>query len=142
ELPRPVDRLALEVVAEAPVAEHLEKGLMARRATDLLEVVVLPGNPQDRLRVHGALVLALLLAGKDALELDHPRIRKEEGRVVAGDERRGRHASVTARLEEALEALADLGGPQMRHRSCPVPPPSPRTPALTGAAPILRHPPD
>ena len=30
ELPGPVDRLALEVVAEAPVAEHLEERVVAR----------------------------------------------------------------------------------------------------------------
>ena len=46
ELPGPVDRLALEVVAEAPVAEHLEQGLVARRAADLLEVVVLARDAQ------------------------------------------------------------------------------------------------
>ncbi len=49
ELPCPVDRLALEVVAEAPVAEHLEEGVVPRRPADLLEVVVLAGNPQAAL---------------------------------------------------------------------------------------------
>src|SRR5690349_21160051 len=36
ELPAPVDRLALEVVAEAPVPEHLEERVVARGPADLL----------------------------------------------------------------------------------------------------------
>ena len=46
-----MDRLALEVVAEAPVAEHLEERVVARRPTDLLEVVVLAGDAQAALVV-------------------------------------------------------------------------------------------
>ena len=44
QLPRPRDRLALVVVAERPVAEHLEEGVMVGIASDLLEVVVLAGE--------------------------------------------------------------------------------------------------
>ena len=51
EVPGPVDRLALEVVAEAPVAEHLEERVVAGRPADLLEVVVLAGDPQAALVV-------------------------------------------------------------------------------------------
>ena len=38
ELPAPGDRLLLEVVPEAPVAEHLEEGEVPRRVADLLDV--------------------------------------------------------------------------------------------------------
>ena len=38
ELPPPGDRLGLEVVAEAPVAEHLEEGEVAGGLADLLDV--------------------------------------------------------------------------------------------------------
>ena len=38
ELPGPVDRLALEVVAEAEIAQHLEEGLVERRLADVLDV--------------------------------------------------------------------------------------------------------
>ena len=73
EVPGPVDRLALEVVAEAPVAEHLEERVVARRPPDLLEVVVLAGDPQDALVVDGPRVRARLGPGQDVLELDHAR---------------------------------------------------------------------
>src|SRR5204863_331545 len=43
ELPGPADRLTLEVVAKAPVAEHLEERLVARCTTNLFEFVVLAG---------------------------------------------------------------------------------------------------
>ena len=66
-----MDRLALEVVAEAPVAEHLEERVVARRPPDLLEVVVLAGDPQAPLVVDGPGVRALLGPGQDILELDH-----------------------------------------------------------------------
>ena len=108
ELPRPVDRLALEVVAEAPVAQHLEEGLVARRPPNLLEVVVPAGNPQARLCVDCTPIVTRFLSGEHRLERDHPRVDEEEGGVVTRDEGRRRHARVAALLEEALEALPDL----------------------------------
>jgi hypothetical protein len=48
----------LKVVAEAPVAEHLEERVMAAAAADVVEVVVLPAGADAFLRVgdarHGA----------------------------------------------------------------------------------------
>ena len=117
ELPGPADRLALEVVTEAPVAEHLEEGLVARGAPDLLEVVVLARHPQAWLRVDGPGVVTLLLAGQHPLELDHPGVHEEQRRVVAGEERGGRNARVATLLEEALKSLADLGCGERLHRS-------------------------
>ena len=38
ELPRPVDRLALEVIAEAEVPKHLEEGVVIRRPADVIDV--------------------------------------------------------------------------------------------------------
>ncbi len=121
ELPRPVDRLALEVVAEAPVAEHLEEGVMARRAAHLLEVVVLAGHSQAALVVHGPDVAALLSPGQHVLELDHPGVGEEQRLVARGHERRARHHGV-APLGEELDVSAtnlrpaEVGNRQVRHR--------------------------
>ena len=82
EVPGVLDRLALEVVAEAPVPEHLEERVVARGPADLLEVVVLAGDPQAALVVHRAGVRARLRAGEDLLELDHARVREEQGLVA------------------------------------------------------------
>ena len=116
-----MDRLALEVVAEAPVAEHLEEGVVARRAAHLLEVVVLPGDPQDALVVDGADVAALLPPGQHVLELDHPGVREEQRLVARRHERGAGHLGVAALSEELDVAAANLsrsevGNRQVRHR--------------------------
>ena len=115
ELPRPVDRLALEVVAEAPVAHHLEERVVARRPADLLEVVVLPGHPQTALDVHGTGVAARLGAGEDLLELDHPRVGEQERLVAGRHEARARDDRVVALGEELEEPAADLRGGERNH---------------------------
>ena len=109
EVPGPVDRLALEVVAEAPVAEHLEERVMAGRPADLLEVVVLAGDPQAALVVDRPGIGAGLRAGEDLLELDHARVREQEGLVARRDEARAGHGRVPALLEELDEPSPDLG---------------------------------
>ena len=45
-----MDRLALEVVAEAEIAQHLEERVMARRVADVLEIVVLAARAHAALR--------------------------------------------------------------------------------------------
>src|SRR5204863_7648307 len=60
ELPREADRVALEVIAEAEVAEHLEEREMARGVADVLEVVVLAARAHAALRARGARDRALL----------------------------------------------------------------------------------
>ncbi len=112
ELPGPLDRLALEVIAEAPVAEHLEERVVAWRAPDLLEVVVLAGHAQAALDVDRARVGDLRGAGQHLLELDHARVREEE-RLVAGRHEAGAgHHRVSAFGEELDEAAAELGSRQ------------------------------
>ena len=54
QLPRPLDRLGLEVVAERPVAEHLEEGVVVVVSADVLEIVVLAAGPDALLAVGGA----------------------------------------------------------------------------------------
>ena len=116
ELPGPVDGLALEVVAEGPAAEHLEERVVARGASDLLEVVVLAGYAQAPLRVHGAGVGARLDSSEDVLELDHAAVGEEQRLVARRHEAGAGHDLVAALLEEAQEAGADLIRGQGPHR--------------------------
>ena len=117
KLPCPADRLALEVVAKAPIAEHLEERLVARSAPDLLEVVVLAGYSEAGLCVDRPAVPTLLLTGQHALELDHAGVNEEQGGVVAGEQRGCWHPGVATRLEEALKSLAKLGCGDRLHRT-------------------------
>ena len=108
ELPGELDRLGLEVVAEAEVAEHLEERVVARGVADVLEVVVLAARAHAPLRARRALVAALVLAEEDVLELHHAGVGEEQRRVVAGHERRRRHDRVAARAEELQERGPEL----------------------------------
>src|SRR5258706_2476933 len=112
EVPRPLDRLALEVVAEAPVAEHLEERVVAWGPADLLEIVVLAGDAQHPLVVDRTGVRPLLGAREDVLELDHPAVREEERLVSGRHEAGARHDRVEALLEILEKPPPDLrGGP-------------------------------
>ena len=85
ELPRPRDGVGLEVVAEAPVAEHLEEREVAAGAADLVDVVVLAGQ---RARTSGSWRPGAgrtdrLLAEEVRDELHHPRVREHRARSGA-----------------------------------------------------------
>ncbi len=71
KVPGQRDRLLLEVVAEGEVAEHLEKGVMAGRVADVVEIVVLAAGADAFLAGGGTGVGAALDAGEEVLELDH-----------------------------------------------------------------------
>ena len=71
QLPRVVDRVFFEVVAEAEVAEHLEKRVVARGVADVFQIVVFAARAQAALRGGGAHVIALVLAEKNIFELHH-----------------------------------------------------------------------
>ncbi len=105
ELPSPGDRLGLEVVAEAPVAEHLEEGEVASGVADLLDV----GRPEAFLDVGQARARRLLAAEEVGLERLHPGGRQQHRGVVdRGHERGRRHDAVAPLLEEREVGVADL----------------------------------
>ena len=118
QLPGELDRLALEVIAEREVPEHLEEGVVARAAADLFEIVVLARDAHALLRGGRALVRARLLAGEDALERHHASVREQQRRVV-DHERGAGDARVPFRLEEIEEALANLMGRALRRHEFP-----------------------
>ena len=82
ELPGPVDRLALEVVAEAEVAQHLEERLVERGLADVLDVA----GAQAFLAGGGAREARVAQAHELALELVHPGGREEHRRVVGHED--------------------------------------------------------
>jgi hypothetical protein len=109
QLPGPLQRVALEVVAEAPVAQHLEEGVVARRVAHVLQVVVLAAGAQAGLDRGGADVRALVGAQEHVLELHHAGIGEHQRRVVARHQRARRHDGVALGREEVQKSLADVG---------------------------------
>ena len=101
QLPGKGDGVALEVVAEAEVAQHLEKGVVAAGEADVFKVVVLAAGADALLRRGGAGVVALLGAKEEVFELVHARVGEQQ-RGVVGRHQRGRvHAAVPLRLKKA-----------------------------------------
>jgi len=110
EFPGPGNGLALVVVAEGPVAEHLEKRVVVGVAADFLEVVVLARDADALLGVGDALPGRLAGAEEDFLELVHARVREQQRGIRREHDGRRGHDLVPLRGEEVEERLADLGG--------------------------------
>jgi len=119
QLPAPGDRLLLEVVAEGPVAEHLEHRVVVGIPADVFEVVVFAAGADALLGVGGAVVacgadagprgdVGLFIAEEDGHELVHAGVGEEQSRRV-GQQRGARHDGVLLAVEEIEEGLADLG---------------------------------
>ena len=89
ELPGKGDGIALEVVAEREVAEHLEKRVVTIGMTDLLKVVVLAAGSHAFLACRGAAVVVWrrFNAEEDALELHHAGVREQQRGIVTWHER-------------------------------------------------------
>ena len=108
QFPGVADGIALEVVAEAEIAEHLEKSMVARRVADVFQVIVLAAGAHAALRTGGARVGPLVVAEKDVLELHHAGVGEQQRRVVAGHQRRGGHDGVPLGSKVVEEFLADF----------------------------------
>ena len=119
QVPAPFQRLLLEVVAEGPVAQHLEERVVIGVEADVLQVVVLSPGADAFLRIRRPGVLGRLrprprrdvglpIAEEDRHERIHPRIGEEQPRGIR-QERRRRHDRVAALGEKIQERLANLG---------------------------------
>ena len=104
EVPAPRDDLALEVVAEAEVAEHLEEHEVTLGAPDVVEIVVLAAGAGALLRADGARVRRHLVADEVGLERHHAGDREHHRRVVR-DQARRRHDDVVLLGEVVEEGL-------------------------------------
>ena len=96
ELPRPVDGLALEVVAEAEVAQHLEEGVVIGGAADVVDVA----GAEALLAGGGAGEFQLAAAEEVVLELVHARRGEQHRGVPAGDQHVAGPPDAALRLEE------------------------------------------
>src|SRR5262249_49094409 len=107
QLPGAGDGVRLEVVAEREVAQHLEERVVPPGEADVVQIVVFAPGADAFLGAGGTRVVALLPAGKNVLELDHPGVGEKQRRVVQRDERRGPNPAVASLLEESKEGFSD-----------------------------------
>ena len=86
KFPGILDRILFEIVAEAEVAQHLEKGVMTGGIAHILQIIVFAAGPYATLGAGRAGIAALVPPQKHILELDHARIGEQQGRIVQGHE--------------------------------------------------------
>mmetsp|Transcript_100547 Transcript_100547/g.259697 ORF Transcript_100547/g.259697 Transcript_100547/m.259697 type:complete len:349 (-) Transcript_100547:51-1097(-) len=113
QLPRPLDRVLFEVVAEGPVAKHLKEGVMVHILANVLKVVVLATSTNALLRVRRSLQLRermarVNLSNEDGLELVHACIDEEERWVIVRHHWGRWHEDVLLLLEVLDEGVTDL----------------------------------
>ena len=77
-----MNRLALEVVAEAEIAQHFKKRMVTRRVPHILKVIVFTARSDALLRRHRPLIRPLLQPQKRLLKLIHARIGKQQRGVI------------------------------------------------------------
>src|SRR5581483_3136635 len=104
-----IDRFPLEIIAEAPVAEHLEERVMIRVEADVIEIVVLAAGANAFLCVSRAArrERTRRLAQKNRHELVHARVGEQQIRRIR-HQRRRRHDGVLPGPEKVQETLSDL----------------------------------
>lgn len=75
---------------------------------NILQVAVLAAGAHALLAAGGAGVGTLFLAQEAVLELVHPRVSEQQGRVIAWDQGAGGDTGVTLLFEEAKEGFTDF----------------------------------
>jgi len=97
-----------EVIAEAPVAEHFEHGVVVGVAPHLFEVVVLAADAQTLLGIADAAAHGNGVAENDVFELIHAGVGEHQSGVVLDDHRGTGHHGVAVLPEISLETLSDF----------------------------------
>ena len=108
EFPRILNRITLEIIAEAEVAQHLEESVMARGVADVFQVVVLAAGSDATLRTGGAHIGPVVASEERILELHHAGIGKEERRIAARNQGTGRHNGMALGFEIAQKTFANF----------------------------------
>ena len=108
QLPRPFDRLPLEVIAVGPVAQHLEHGVVVGVVPHLFQIVVLARYAQAFLCVGRPRIFARSVAQKDVLELVHARIGEHQRRIALDHHRSRGNDLVSLAPEKVQKGLANF----------------------------------
>ena len=108
QLPGPVDRFALEVVAKAEVPEHFKERVVARGVAHVVQVIVLAARTDALLRGRRA-IERLVQTQEVGLELVHAGVREEKRRIVLRHHRARLHHRVALALKEFEVSRTNLG---------------------------------
>ena len=114
QFPGPGYGFFLIVVAEGPVSEHFEEGLVDGRPAHVLQVVVFAAGANAFLVIHRAHVFVGAPPEENVLELVHPRVGEEQRGIIPGHHAGTRHDRVAAVGEKAGKGLSQFGSGQFR----------------------------
>jgi len=120
QLPGPIDGVLLEVVAEGPIPQHLEKGVVIGVQADVIQIVVFATSTDALLGVCGPSIkcrnrtgplgdISFSFAQENWNELIHASIGEQQVGAVRHEAGAG-NDRVLLGTEEVQERLADLGG--------------------------------
>src|SRR5690606_3095533 len=110
EGPGKIDRLTLEVVTKAEVAQHPEEGVMTRRITAVFQIVMLAAGPHTLLACGRPGIVALFPAQEQSLELVDASVGKQQSGVIRRHQRTARNNGMALLFEIVEERLSQLCG--------------------------------
>ena len=108
KLPPKHNRVFFEIISERKVPQHLKEGVMAPGIPDILKIVMLTPRTQTLLHRHRPRIGACVLPKEHSLELIHPGIGKQQGRIGLRQKRGARHG-----LMSMLFEIPDKSSPQL-----------------------------
>ena len=106
KLPAELDGVFLEVVAEGKVPQHFKERMMASGIADIFQIVVLSSRTEALLHSDRSLVGACVFAEEHTLELVHPGVGEEQGRIGLRNQGGTRHSLMAMQLEISNEGLS------------------------------------
>ena len=108
KVPPHLNGTLFEIIAEGEIAEHLKKGMVPCRYSDIFEIVMFPAGTNAFLGGGGPDVVTGLFGEKDPFELNHPGIGEEQGGIVLRNEGRARHNPVSPLCEIVEKGSSNL----------------------------------
>ena len=114
QLESPLQAVAFEIIAKAPVAQHFKEGVVTCGVTHVFQIVVLAASTQTCLYRSCTHIAALVGAQEHILELHHARIGKHQGGVVARNQRARRHHGMAFGRKKVEKAFANVSNRKNR----------------------------
>ena len=110
QFPCVFDGILLEVIAKAEVTQHFKEGVVTRGVADVFQIVVLTTRTNATLRGGRARIITFVETKENILELVHPGVGKQQGRVVMRHQGAARNYLMSFTMEKVEKRLTDLSG--------------------------------
>ncbi len=89
QLPCVLNRIALEIITKAEIAEHFKESMVTGGIADVFQVIMFSACANTLLTGRRTFVGTLVKSKENILELVHTGIREEQSRIISGNNRAG-----------------------------------------------------